>query len=261
MGIQELIDEQWAFLAPLRPPRAKTGRPRVDDCKVLNGILYVRVTGCRWCDMPRPYGADPTAWRRFRELREKGVWHQILQALLDWWDTLGKVKVEAVAVDSTRVEAKKRGEGVGIDGHKKRKGTKARVWANEDGLPLSVVVGPGNEHDCRRLEEALGGLRVKKSRRGRARMRRMMRRRFGRGCGGEGFGRAFRRIRGGGSEPEGESGHSGVGRPIGRLEAAWSGSSGGGKGGSEGGRFGTRGGLPPSWPSSSLSASSSPGEF
>jgi hypothetical protein len=41
---------------------------------------------------------------------------------------------------------------------------------------------------------------------------------------------SLRRIRGGGSEPEGESGRSGVGRPIGRLEAAWSGSSDGGKG-------------------------------
>jgi transposase len=45
------------------------------------------------------------------------------------------------------------------------------VLVNEDGLPLSVVVGPGNEHDRRRLEEVLEGLRVKKSGRGRARTR------------------------------------------------------------------------------------------
>ena len=109
MGFQELTDEQWAFIAPLPPPRAKTGRPRVDDRKVLNGILYVRVTGCRWCDMPRPYGAYQTAWQRFRELQEKGIWQKILQALLDWGYALGKVKVEAVAVDSTLVEAKKGG--------------------------------------------------------------------------------------------------------------------------------------------------------
>ena len=31
MGFQELTDEQWVFLAPLLPPKAKTGRPRVDD--------------------------------------------------------------------------------------------------------------------------------------------------------------------------------------------------------------------------------------
>ena len=60
--------------------------------------------------MPRQYGAYQTAWRRFQELQEKGIWRQILPALLDWGDTLGKVKVEAVAIDSTRVEAKKGGK-------------------------------------------------------------------------------------------------------------------------------------------------------
>ena len=67
--------------------------------------------------------------------------------------------------------ARSSGEGVGINGHKKRKGTKARVLVNPDGLLLSVVVGPGNERDGRWLEEVLGGLRVKKSGRGRARTR------------------------------------------------------------------------------------------
>ncbi len=82
MAFRELADEPRAFLAPLRPPKAQTGRHRVDDRKVLNGILYVRVTGCRWCDMPRQYGSYQTAWRRHRELQEKGIWQQILQALL-----------------------------------------------------------------------------------------------------------------------------------------------------------------------------------
>jgi putative transposase len=111
MGFQELTDEQWAFIAPLLPPKAKAGRPRVEDRKVLHGILCARVAGCRWRDRPRPYGTDQTAWRRFRELQEKGVWRQILQALLDWGDTLGKAKVEAVAIDPTRAEAKKGGKG------------------------------------------------------------------------------------------------------------------------------------------------------
>ena len=57
-----------------------------------------------------PSTTQGSDYRRFRELQEKGVWHKILQALLDWGDTLGKVKVEAVAVDSTRVEAKKGGK-------------------------------------------------------------------------------------------------------------------------------------------------------
>jgi hypothetical protein len=49
-------------------------------------------------------------------------------------------------------------------------------------------------------------------------MRPMMRRRFGRGCGGEGFGPAFRRIRGGGREPEGESGRKADRKARSRVE-------------------------------------------
>jgi hypothetical protein len=154
-------------------------------------------------------------------------------------------------------------------GIKKRKGTKARVLVNEDGLSLRVAVGPGDEHDGRRLEEALGGLRVKKSGRGRARTRpkvvyadaaddakaiREGLRRRGiragipknprRGKGTRGGKRAFRRRR------ADRKARSRVERFFG-----WR------KGGSEGGRFGTRGGCPSSWPSSSSPASSSPGEF
>ncbi|WP_448595342.1 transposase [Thermoflexus hugenholtzii] len=96
---------------------------------------------------------------------------QILPALLDWGYTMGKVKVKEGAIDSTRMEAKKRGEGVGIDGHKRRKGTKGHVWVNPEGVPLSVAVGPGKEPDRCQLEEVLGGFRVKKGGRGRARRR------------------------------------------------------------------------------------------
>jgi hypothetical protein len=69
---------------------------------------------------------------------------------------MGKVRVEEVAMDSTLMEAKKGGKGVGIEGHKRWKGTKVHVWVNREGLPWSVAVRPGNEHDRRKLEEVLG---------------------------------------------------------------------------------------------------------
>jgi len=52
MEFRELSDEEWELIKPLLPPKAKTGRPRADDRRVLNGILYVLTTGCRWMDMP-----------------------------------------------------------------------------------------------------------------------------------------------------------------------------------------------------------------
>jgi transposase len=44
-----LSDEAYAVLEPHLP----LGRPRVDDRRVISGILYVLKTGCRWRDVPR----------------------------------------------------------------------------------------------------------------------------------------------------------------------------------------------------------------
>ncbi|MBN1134658.1 MAG: transposase [Methanosarcinaceae archaeon] len=56
MGFNELSDEQWKFIKRFLPPQLITGRKRVDDRKVINGILFVLITGCRWRDMPPCYG-------------------------------------------------------------------------------------------------------------------------------------------------------------------------------------------------------------
>jgi transposase len=59
MEFRELSDEQWQFIQRRLPPKASTGRPRADDRRTLNGILYVPVTGCRWAAgqlrRPRPF--------------------------------------------------------------------------------------------------------------------------------------------------------------------------------------------------------------
>ena len=49
-----LTDEQWATIAPLLPTDVR-GKPRVDDRRVISGILHVLKSGCRWCDCPAEY--------------------------------------------------------------------------------------------------------------------------------------------------------------------------------------------------------------
>ena len=53
MRFRELSDYEWEVIKSLPPPMSRVGRPRADDRMVLNGILYVLTTGCRWMDMPR----------------------------------------------------------------------------------------------------------------------------------------------------------------------------------------------------------------
>ena len=61
----EISNQHWAVLEPLLPqPQPGPGRKRLDNRKVLNGILYVLKTGCAWADVPRQYGSPTTCWRR-----------------------------------------------------------------------------------------------------------------------------------------------------------------------------------------------------
>ena len=58
---------------PQLPKPAKTGRPRNNDRNIINGILFILTTGCRWADMPDKYGSKSTAHLRFQELQQKGI--------------------------------------------------------------------------------------------------------------------------------------------------------------------------------------------
>ena len=107
MEFRELSDEQWKFIRPHLPPQPIVGRKRADDRKVINGILFVLITGCRWGDMPQCYGSRATAWRRLKWWSEEGVWDEILESLRDSAYQDAKFSMETACVDSTFVETKK----------------------------------------------------------------------------------------------------------------------------------------------------------
>jgi transposase/heme-degrading monooxygenase HmoA len=87
-----LTDEQWERIWPLLPVtiRGGVGRPRANDRRTLDGVLYVLRSGCRWRDLPRSYGSPVTCWRRFSEWEASGVWERVWAALLATLDAQGK---------------------------------------------------------------------------------------------------------------------------------------------------------------------------
>jgi transposase len=107
MRTTELTDEQWERLEPLLPPRKKRGRPRADDRRTLNGVLYVLRTGCRWEDVPREYGSPSTCWRRLKAWEEDGTWERIWRSLLTLLDDQDKIEWVIAFLDGSFVPAKK----------------------------------------------------------------------------------------------------------------------------------------------------------
>ena len=81
-------DELWEIVEPLIPkvPRRHRfpGRKRLDDRKVLTGILFVLQTGIPWEYLPQELGCGSgmTCWRRLREWQQAGVWQRLRDLLL-----------------------------------------------------------------------------------------------------------------------------------------------------------------------------------
>ena len=74
-----LSDEQVERLRPYFPkPR---GKPRVDDRRVLSGILFVLRNGLRWQDAPAVYGPHKTPYNRFARWSRMGVFARIFRDL------------------------------------------------------------------------------------------------------------------------------------------------------------------------------------
>jgi len=89
------------------PKPAHTGRPRSNDRMILNGIIYVLISGCRWSEMPKRYGDDSTANLRLRKWQQKGIWKKILKCAITSAHKQNKLNLRHISVDSSSVPNKK----------------------------------------------------------------------------------------------------------------------------------------------------------
>jgi transposase len=88
---EELGDEQWELIAPLLPKPQVGGRPRAEDRRTLNGVLWVLRSGARWRGLPREFGSPSICHRRFQEWQDQGLWEQIWLKLLGTLEAQGKL--------------------------------------------------------------------------------------------------------------------------------------------------------------------------
>ncbi len=80
-----MSDHYWlteAQIERLKPyfPRSH-GVPRVDDRRVLSGIIHVIKRGLQWRDAPAEYGPHKTLYNRFKRWSEMGVFDNIFNEL------------------------------------------------------------------------------------------------------------------------------------------------------------------------------------
>ena len=144
-----LNDRQWSAIEPLLP-RNQSGARRVDDRRVISGILHVLKSGCRWCDCPPEYGPPTTIYNRFVRWAERGVWERLFRELAARGRSTETQMIDIDAHQGSPLGlGRKRGEQKQAIGRSRGgRNTKIHAIADAKGRLLSILLSGGEAHDC-----------------------------------------------------------------------------------------------------------------
>jgi putative transposase len=98
-----LSEAQMRRIEPYFP--LSHGVPRVDDRRVLSGILFVIRNGLRWRDVPAAYGPPKTIYNRFIRWSRLGVFNRIFAELAAESDSSDRLMIDATHLKAHRTAA------------------------------------------------------------------------------------------------------------------------------------------------------------
>ena len=105
--LYRLSDTQMAKLEPFFPK--SHGKPRVDDRRVLSGIIFINRNGLRWRDAPAEYGPHKTLYSRWKRWSEKGIFAGMLLELADQGG-----RADTLMIDATHVKTHRTASSLGL---------------------------------------------------------------------------------------------------------------------------------------------------
>ena len=108
-----LTDAQMTRIKPFFPK--SHGKPRVDDRRVLSGIIFINRNGLRWRDAPSEYGRPKTLYNRWVRWSRKGIFARILIELAREGD-----QTDILMIDTTHLKAHRTASSLAV-----KKGAKA----------------------------------------------------------------------------------------------------------------------------------------
>ncbi|MCF3636090.1 IS5 family transposase [Komagataeibacter intermedius] len=146
----DLRDAEWALIAPLMTERKRLGRPRRTDLRrVMEAILYIVTTGCRWRQLPRHFPAFTIVQGYFYRWIREGRWEAMNHILVilsreqDGRDATPSVGI----IDSQSAKTAENGGPRGYDACKKIKGRKRHIATDTLGHVVAAVVHPADVQD------------------------------------------------------------------------------------------------------------------
>jgi len=96
-----LSDMQWSAIEP-HIPKVYRGKRRVDDRRVISGIVHRLREGCRWRALPEVYGPYTTVFNRYNRWSKRGLWRAIFAALVESGEPPGTAMIDSSSVKAHR---------------------------------------------------------------------------------------------------------------------------------------------------------------
>ena len=98
-----LSEAQMRRIEPYFP--LSHGVPRVDDRRIISGIIFVIRNGLRWRDAPAAYGPPKTIYNRFIRWSRMGVFNKIFASLVAKGGKPGTLMIDASHLKAHRTAA------------------------------------------------------------------------------------------------------------------------------------------------------------
>jgi transposase len=96
----EISAQQFARIEPYLP--RQRGNVSHENLNVINAILYVAESGCKWRAVPKRFGNWHTIYTRINRWAKAGVLDRLFAQLQR--EQLIRIKLEAVGLDSTIIK-------------------------------------------------------------------------------------------------------------------------------------------------------------
>jgi transposase len=145
-----LSEKEFSAIKPYFPK--SRGISRVDDRRVISGIIHVLKRGLQWRDAPKEYGPYKTLYNRFIRWSSKGVFHNIFTQLSQEQETYESLQIDSTCLKAHRTASSllKKGD-VPRDIGRTRGGlnTKLHAVCDEKARPIILYISKGQMSDYR----------------------------------------------------------------------------------------------------------------
>ncbi|MEZ5918983.1 MAG: IS5 family transposase [Alphaproteobacteria bacterium] len=143
-----LSKKQFNRIKPYFP--LSHGVPRVDDLRVVSGIIYVIKNGLQWKDAPKGYGPHKTLYNRFVRWSKMGIFNRIFAELAGKAGTPDRLMIDATHLKAHRTAASLLKKGMFPRRIGRTKGglnSKLHAVCDGNGRPVAMLLSEGQMSD------------------------------------------------------------------------------------------------------------------